>query len=90
LHRAALRRIIPPETLTRRKLGFETPVSQWFKDRWEPRLPEWLWGTESFLPTVMNVEAVQRIWHEHCQGSYDHQRRLYTLLALEFWARAFL
>ncbi|MCK4305460.1 MAG: asparagine synthase (glutamine-hydrolyzing) [Candidatus Eisenbacteria sp.] len=90
LHRAALGRIVPRRLLSRPKLGFDTPVDHWFRTLWVPRLPDWLWGNESFLPSIMHVEVLKRIFEEHRSGRRDHNRRLYTLLALEFWGRAFL
>jgi asparagine synthase (glutamine-hydrolysing) len=90
LHRAALARILPRSILRRRKFGFDTPVDHWFRTLWLPRLPEWLWGAQSFLPSIMQVEPLKHLVGEHAAGRRDHNRRLYTLLALEFWGRAFL
>jgi len=90
LHRAALEHRLPAHILARPKQGFDTPVDRWFRTLWLPRLPEWLWGRDAFLPSILHPEGVQRIVAEHRDGVRDHQRRLYTLLALEFWGRRFL
>jgi asparagine synthase (glutamine-hydrolysing) len=90
LHRTVVARIVPAEVAARRKFGFDTPVDLWFRTRWVGELPRWLWGGNSFLPSVMRVETLQRVFEEHRDGRMDHSRRLYTLLALEFWGRSFL
>jgi len=90
LHKAAVSSFLPEAIVNLPKLGFETPVDRWFRTRWVPRMPEWLWGPDSFLPSVLQPETMQRMVDDHREGRRDHSVRLYTLLTLEFWGRAFL
>ena len=83
LMKEALGRFLPREILHRRKMGFVTPISAWFRGPLageaaavarSPALAELGWFDET---------AIARIAEEHRSGRSDHGRLLWQLLMLD-------
>ena len=78
---------LPPETLSRPKMGFGVPLRRWFNGT----LIEWA------REIVLDRRSRQRGWTEsreaarlldqHEQGTRDHSKRIWALVCLELWAR---
>ena len=83
LMKRAMRRYLPDEILQRRKMGFVTPISDWFRGPLadeaaaiarSPALAELDW---------IDAGAVDRLATEHRSGRSDHGRLLWQLLMLD-------
>ncbi|HEY5722973.1 MAG TPA: XrtA/PEP-CTERM system amidotransferase [Allosphingosinicella sp.] len=83
LMKEALGRFLPREILHRRKMGFVTPISAWFRGPLaaeaaavarSPALAELGW---------FEMAAIARIAEEHRSGRTDHGRLLWQLLMLD-------
>ena len=85
--RQAARRLVPQQVITRKKAGFNAPVSHWLAGSWR-QLAE-----EAFSPAslnsfgLLNPVAVNRLFQEHLQGLRDHGYLLFTLLMLVLWLK---
>ena len=88
--REALRDRIPPEILTRRKMGFPVPVGSWLKGAFAPLVDEFISGSRASRRGLFNAEAVNAIADEHRSGRVPHGTRLWLLMNLEIWQRIFL
>ncbi|PRY34042.1 asparagine synthase (glutamine-hydrolyzing) [Umezawaea tangerina] len=86
--RQAIRDIIPPHVINRRKLGFPVPIRHWLKDE----MHEWALqivadsGTDQYIDKA----AVRRIIEEHRSGVQDHSRRIWALLVFMIWHGIFI
>lgn len=84
-------RWLPDEIVYRKKVGFEMPLGEWLKtggplaDRVEA-----LRDTGSLAAQVTDRNVVARLIDEHRTGKANHCDVLWTLLALDAWAAAFL
>jgi asparagine synthase (glutamine-hydrolysing) len=79
--RRAMQGRIPQAVLTRRKRGFNSPVS-----RWAPALPESMWQPDAAcLPGFEPVR--QRLLAEHRSRQADNGFKLWTLLNWGLWRR---
>ena len=83
--REAMRGLLPPETLARRKHAFDPPVAAWLRGPLRglvadlPRHPLVLdWG-------YLDGRAVADLVAEHLDGRRDHHRPLWVLLVLAQW-----
>ena len=84
-------RWLPDEIVYRKKVGFEMPLGEWLK----PGGPlshrvEALRDTGSLAAEVTDRNVVARLIDEHRTGKANHGDVLWTLLALDAWAAAFL
>jgi asparagine synthase (glutamine-hydrolysing) len=86
--RKAIRDIIPPHVLNRRKLGFPVPIRHWLKDEmhdWSLQIV-----AESQTDQYIDKAAVRRIIEEHRSNVQDHSRRIWALLVFMLWHGIFV
>jgi asparagine synthase (glutamine-hydrolysing) len=88
--REALRDVIPPAILTRRKMGFPVPVGSWLKNEFASMVNEFVTSPRASARTLFQPEFVQRMAMEHRTGRAPHGTRLWLLMNLEIWQRIFL
>jgi asparagine synthase (glutamine-hydrolysing) len=74
---------LPGALVSRRKQGFNAPVSQWFNGVLADL------GREATAPRVLgdwfDAAAVQRLWDEHRARRRDHGLKLFGLTCLGLW-----
>jgi asparagine synthase (glutamine-hydrolysing) len=81
---------LPPEITTRRKMGFGVPVGGWFRGPMKEYIREHLLDGRARSRGYFAAEPLERLLAEHISGRRDHGYRLYALLQLELWHRAFM
>ncbi len=89
LLRAAVRDLVPPAILTRRKLGFPVPLARWFGGAFRPVVDEFVLGPRAQARGVFDPEALRHLADEHASGRASHADRLWLLINLEIWNRIF-
>ncbi len=90
LLRRAVRDLLPPRLLRKRKRGFSIPVGSWLRGPLREAVRDLLLDAAARRRGWFRPEAVERLLREHESGVRDHGHRLYALLALEVWARSSL
>jgi len=90
LLREAFADLLPEAIRTRGKMGFGVPIAAWFRNELSAYVREVLLSPESLGRGYFRDEAVRRLVEEHTAGRADHADRLWALLNLELWHRAFL
>jgi asparagine synthase (glutamine-hydrolysing) len=88
--RQAMKHALPPEILSRRKMGFPVPVGAWFRGPFRQLIDECVLGERAASRGLLAPAAVQRLVAEHAAGEVDHSERLWALVNLELWHRIFL
>ena len=78
------------DILYRKKVGFEVPVSQWFREELKDFLISHLTRSNSFCADYLKRESIEQLVAEHVQGKRDHHKKLWILLNLELWRDAFI
>ena len=82
LMKRAVRRYLPDDILYRRKMGFVTPISGWFRGALASEAERVT--TRAFADTGwFDAEALAKIGTEHASGTRDHGRLLWQLVMLE-------
>jgi asparagine synthase (glutamine-hydrolysing) len=86
--RQALRRVVPPHVLNRRKLGFPVPIRLWLREE----MHDWARAIviDSQTDALVDKNAVMRMLDEHRAGSLDHSRRIWALLVFMLWHGIFI
>jgi asparagine synthase (glutamine-hydrolysing) len=83
LMKEALARHLPPEILHRRKMGFVTPVSAWFRGPLAAEAEAISRGSALAETGWFDEAAIARIAAAHRSGRSDHGRLLWQLVMLE-------
>jgi asparagine synthase (glutamine-hydrolysing) len=82
----AMRGLLPPETIARRKKGFGIPVARWLNGELRGLVDDALDAGRLRAQGLFEPAAVGRLVAEHRAGTHDHRKPLYTLLAFQLWA----
>jgi asparagine synthase (glutamine-hydrolysing) len=82
--REAIRDLVPPAVLSKRKQGFGVPLRTWFRGELRHRV-EALRRPDSPIYEYVDRAAVARVAAEHQSGRRDHSTTLWRLLVLDGW-----
>jgi asparagine synthase (glutamine-hydrolysing) len=82
--REAIRDLVPPAVLSKRKQGFGVPLRMWFRGELRHRV-EALLRPDSPIYEYVDRAAVARVAAEHRSGRRDHSPTLWRLLVLDGW-----
>jgi asparagine synthase (glutamine-hydrolysing) len=89
LLREAIRDLVPPAILSRKKMGFPVPVGRWLANQFRPMVDEFVTGARARQRGLFHMPAVQQMVAEHFSGTARHGDRLWLLINLEIWQRIF-
>jgi asparagine synthase (glutamine-hydrolysing) len=81
----AVEPLLPQEILTRKKMGFATPLGHWFRTSLKPTFEALVMRPE--MEQYVRPGEVKRIWLAHQSGYHDYSRKLWNLLVLAAWER---
>jgi asparagine synthase (glutamine-hydrolysing) len=88
LHKTACQKWLPESVIKRKKVGFATPIDQWFRGQMGGYVRDQLLDGK-ICKELFNVDYVGKMLHEHIAGRSDYQRQLFSLLMLERWCQKF-
>lgn len=86
--RRAMQGVLPPEILTRPKMGFPVPVGKWLRGPYRHLLDEYVLSDRARERGLFAPEYVAELVARHSAGE-DHTERLWALLNFEIWQRRF-
>jgi asparagine synthase (glutamine-hydrolysing) len=89
LLKAAVADLLPPEILSRPKMGFSTPVADWFRGSFGRLLEERVRNSELVREGLLSQSAILSILQAHRIGAASHHTKLWNLLCLLEWAERF-
>ena len=84
------RQWLPTEITERRKVGFDSPVGQWFKGELKEFLLSFLSKENVKRSGLLDPDTVTALIGEHLSGRRDYSLQLWSLLALETWFRMYI
>jgi len=90
LLKKVLRKLLPSENLTRRKMGFGVPIGHWFRGKMQPFLREVILSEKALGRGLFKPEAVRQLVDLHVRAERDYSHQLWTLLMLELWFNRFI
>ena len=83
LMKRAMRRYLPDEILYRRKMGFVTPISAWFRGPLAAEASAITHGSALAETGWFDAREIERVAAEHRSGKAEHGRLLWQLMMLE-------
>jgi asparagine synthase (glutamine-hydrolysing) len=90
LLRKVARDLLPAPVIDRKKQGFPTPVSLWFRSEARELLRDHLAPETIARRGLFDAGYVQVLLDEHERGLADHGSLLFGLLVVEVWHRLFI
>ena len=79
--------VLPPEILSRKKMGFPVPIAAWLRGPYRHVLDEFVLGSRALARGLFDEEALKRLVASHVSGEANHSERLWSLINLEMWQR---
>jgi len=76
---------LPPELLSRPKMGFAVPLAKWFRTSLREMLWDHLTGPRFQARGIASAASIRALLEEHQRGRRDHSHWLWSLLMLELW-----
>lgn len=90
IFREAVRDLLPPAILRRRKRGFGIPHARWLRGDLRSLARDALLSPQAIGRGYFEREGVKRLLDEHDSGAIDHGLRIWNLLWLELWHRRYI
>lgn len=88
--RYAMKDVLPPPILSRRKMGFPVPIGPWLRGAHKSLLSEYVVGERASARRLFDPVEVKGIVDAHLAGIPGHEEKLWSLMNLEIWQRIFL
>jgi asparagine synthase (glutamine-hydrolysing) len=83
--RRALRGWVPDEILDGRKMGFRSPIADWFRGELRQYARDVLLDPSAIRRGYFHGPAVSRLLDRHESGAQDLSQAIWTLLIFELW-----
>lgn len=88
--RKALKDFLPDDILTRKKVGFDAPVSLWLQNELRPLALRILSSENISKRCYFKYDAVKNMIQQHLEGRRDLGFQIWALLVLEVWLRLYV
>jgi len=88
LLRQVLSRYVPAELVERPKMGFGVPIDAWLRGPLREWAEELLDERRMREQGLLRPEPIRAAWAEHLSGRRNEQYRLWAVLMLQAWLRA--
>ena len=85
----AMADLLPPDILSRRKMGFGVPLASWFRHELRDMTRDLLLSPRARQRGLVRPAAVEELLRIHDEGR-DCSPRLWALVSLELWCREWL
>lgn len=85
--REAVKEILPPDILSRPKMGFPVPFALWMRGEWQSVARDVLLDRRARERGIANPQAIERLIAAHAAGEAEGGDALWSLLNLELWYR---
>lgn len=83
-------KLVPPEVIYRRKMGFGVPVGYWLRNEMKSFLYEVLLSEKSLNRGIFKPAAIKDMIERHVSAKDDMTFQLWSLLMLELWFQMFI
>lgn len=85
LLRKAMRGILPPGILSKKKVGLEMPYSSWFRGEMKDFAYDSMFSSKVFSSGLLNPQGVLSLWKQHQEMKADNGRALWGILNYACW-----
>jgi len=86
----AVKGLLPPEIIHRKKMGFPTPLRQWLRDPRSEALYAMLRDPEGIVSSCIDRGQLEGLLERQRSGVEDATDRIWRLINLQLWGDIFL
>lgn len=90
LLKKAVRKWIPEEVIKKKKIGFATPIDNWFQNELKGEVEEKLLSEGSAIRKYLNASVIKKMIEDHAAKREDYKRPLLSFLTFEIWHEMFI
>ena len=90
LLRMAMKNMLPPSIINRKKMGLEMPYSRWMRGPLLPFTRRVLDPDRVDATHMLRSSGVTKLLEEHCSMTVDHGRALWGLLNWVLWHERYI
>lgn len=90
LLKKAVKKWIPEEVIKKKKIGFATPIDNWFQSELKNEIEERLLSENSAICRYLNKNTVKKMIDDHAEKREDYKRPLLSFLTFEIWYDKFI
>ena len=76
---------IPDSLLYRKKMGFSTPLDEWFRGELKSLSESQIIGSQRGLCDIFERGVINKLWEEHQTSKADHGIVLWSMLMYQMW-----
>jgi len=84
----ALRDVLPPQVLKRRKRGFDVPIGRWLKDELKEACRDAL-SDNGLIADIFEKNELEKMFEDHLRDHKDWGRFFWMILMLHLWFELF-
>jgi len=84
----ALRGVLPPQILTRRKRGFDVPIGRWLKNELKEACQDAL-SDNGLLVDIFKKNKLEKMFEDHLHNHREWGRFFWMILMLHLWFELF-
>lgn len=88
LLRRVLDRYVPQSLIDRPKQGFAVPIDEWLRGPLRAWADDLINDNATIISELVDLATVRSMWREQLERGIDHSYRLWSILVLVSWARA--
>jgi asparagine synthase (glutamine-hydrolysing) len=90
LLKKAVSKWIPEEVIKKKKIGFATPLDDWFQNELNGEIKNRILAKDSACSEFLNSTTIKKMIDDHTTGREDYKRSLLSLLTFEIWHEKFI
>jgi asparagine synthase (glutamine-hydrolysing) len=88
--RQAMKDLLPPEVLNKKKMGFNPPLPMWINGELRPVIQKFLSPENLERRGIFRPQAVQKLVRDHQENRRDNSLKIWALLMVEVWQRMYI
>lgn len=87
IFKQAMKNTLPANILVNKKIGFNAPISLWFKEELKEYVNDTLLSNNSLLSNHLEKSEIKKVIADNESGSRDFSGRIWSLLFFEEWLK---
>ncbi|MBN1222482.1 MAG: asparagine synthase (glutamine-hydrolyzing) [Candidatus Aminicenantes bacterium] len=90
IFKKTMERLLPKETIYRKKEGFSIPIKHWLRDELKDLMLYYLGQKRIQDEGLFNYEVIKEMVERHLRGRENYSHQLWALLVFEIWREHYL
>jgi len=90
IFKKTMERLLPPETIYRRKEGFSIPIKHWLRKELKELMFDFLNESRIKREGLFNFAPIEYMMKQHLKGKENFSHQLWALLVFEIWKSHYL